>query len=235
MDEADLVGVHEAGVAHHVAAVGEVDGEDRAAAVGYGGSPVVVELLIVVGADVAAGEYLFEVAEEGGVDGHDVFKVAVDGAVLDHEDFAVALDDLGLDLADLLVQQNLVRKLAIDDLLADQEDALGAEGVGGAGPAEGAASLSDSSSRKALSASHRANAGAGGHEEVELSLLNTTQPAFAACVRARSPNFIGFAMCVMSPEDRIRGSCSRRLQSACHRCSGYNFRYYKITQGLGGF
>ncbi len=28
VDEADLVGVHEAGVAHHVAAVGEVDGED---------------------------------------------------------------------------------------------------------------------------------------------------------------------------------------------------------------
>ena len=27
VDEADLIGVHEAGVAHHVAAVGEVDGE----------------------------------------------------------------------------------------------------------------------------------------------------------------------------------------------------------------
>jgi len=29
--EADLVGVHEAGIAHHVAAVGEVDGKHRAA------------------------------------------------------------------------------------------------------------------------------------------------------------------------------------------------------------
>ena len=73
----------------------------------------------------------------GGVDGHDVLEVAVDGAVLDHEDLAVALDDLGLDLADLLVEQDLVGELAVDDLLADLRDALGAERVGGAGPAEG--------------------------------------------------------------------------------------------------
>ena len=110
---------------------------DRAAAVGDGGCPVVVELLVVVGADVAAGEDLFEVLEEGGVDGHHVFKVAVDGAVLDHEDLAVALDDLRLDLADLFVQEDLVGQLAVDDLLTDLRDALGAEGVGGAGPAEG--------------------------------------------------------------------------------------------------
>ncbi len=137
MDEADLVGVHEAGIAHHVAAVGEVDGEDRAAAVGDGGGAVVVKLLVVVGADVAAGEDVFEVLHHGGVDGHDVLEVAVDGAVLDHEDLAVALDDLGLDLADLLVEEDLVGEFAVDDLLADLRDALGAEGVGGAGPSEG--------------------------------------------------------------------------------------------------
>ena len=36
VDEADLVGVHEAGIAHHVAAVGEVDGQHRSAAVLHG-------------------------------------------------------------------------------------------------------------------------------------------------------------------------------------------------------
>ena len=66
MDEADLVGVHEAGIAHHVAAVGEVDGQHRAAAVGHGRGAVVVQLLVVVGADVAAGEALFKMLEEGG-------------------------------------------------------------------------------------------------------------------------------------------------------------------------
>ena len=139
MDEADLVGVHEAGVAHHVAAVGEVDGEHRAAAVGDGRGAVVVEVLVAfaVGADVAAGEALFKVLEEGRVDGHDVFKVAVLGAVLDHQDLAVALDDLGLDFADLFIEQDFVGQLAVEDLLANLGDALGAERVGGARPAEG--------------------------------------------------------------------------------------------------
>jgi hypothetical protein len=98
---------------------------------------VVVQLLVIVGANVAAWEDLFEVLHEGGVDRHQVFKVAVDGAVLHHEDLAVALDDLSLDLSDLLVQQNLMRQLAVDNLLTDRWHALWAQRIGGAGPAEG--------------------------------------------------------------------------------------------------
>ena len=90
-----------------------------------------------MGADVAAGEALFEVLEEGRIDGHHVFKVAVLGAVLDHQDLAVALDDLGLDFAHLLVEQHFVGQLAVENLLANFGDALGAERVSGAGPAEG--------------------------------------------------------------------------------------------------
>ncbi len=137
MDEADLVGVHEAGIAHHVAAVGEVDGEDRAAAVGDGGGAVVVELLVVVGADIAAGEDVFEMLHHDGIDGHDVFEVAVNGTILDHEDLAIALNDLRFDLSDFFVEEDLMGEFAVDDLLADLRDALGAERVGGAGPAEG--------------------------------------------------------------------------------------------------
>ena len=139
VDEADLVGVHEAGIAHHVAAVGEVDGEHRAAAVGDGRRAVVVEVLVAVavGAHVAAGEALFKVLEEGRIDRHHVFKVAVLGAVLHHQDFAVALDDLGLDLAHLFVEQDFVGQLAVENLLANLGDALGTERVRGARPAEG--------------------------------------------------------------------------------------------------
>jgi hypothetical protein len=68
-----------------------------------GRGAVVVELLVVMCADVAAWEVLLEVLEEGRVNGHNVFEVAVLDAVLDHEDLAVALDDLSLDLADLVV------------------------------------------------------------------------------------------------------------------------------------
>jgi hypothetical protein len=99
---------------------------------------MIVQLLVAlaVGADVAAGEALFKMLEEGGVDGHHVFEMAVLGAVLHHEDFAVALDDLGLDFADLLIEQDFVRQLAVEDLLADLGHALGAERICGARPAQ---------------------------------------------------------------------------------------------------
>ena len=74
--------------------------------------------------------------KKAGVDGHDVFKVAVLGAVLHHQDLAVALDDLGLDFADLLIEQDFVGQLAVQDLLADLGNALGAERVCGARPAQ---------------------------------------------------------------------------------------------------
>jgi hypothetical protein len=113
VNEADLVGVHKAGVAHHVAAVGEVDRENGAAAVLDGRRAVIVKALVVVGLNVAARENVFEMFEEGGVNGHNVFEVTVNEAVLDHKDFAVAFDDL----------------------LADFGDALRAEGIGSARPA----------------------------------------------------------------------------------------------------
>ena len=136
MDEADLVGIHEARIAHHVAAVREIDRQHRSAAVLHRAGAVIVELFVVVRADVAAGEALFEVLEERRVDRHHVFEMAVLRAVLHHQDLAVALDDLRLDLADLLVQQDFVGKLAVDDLLADFGDAARAQGIGLAGPAE---------------------------------------------------------------------------------------------------
>src|SRR5271165_5321171 len=136
VNETNLVSVHETGIAHHVAAVGEVDGEYRSATVQHGAAAVVMELLVVVGANVAAGEDIFQMLEEGGVHGHDVFEVAVLRTVLHHEDFAVALDDLRLDFAGLLVHEDFDGQLAVDDLLADFRHALGAERVGGARPSE---------------------------------------------------------------------------------------------------
>ncbi len=59
MHETNLVGVHKAGVAHHVATVRQIDGEHRTTAVGHGRGAVIVKLAIVVGADIAARENLF--------------------------------------------------------------------------------------------------------------------------------------------------------------------------------
>src|SRR5947209_19114947 len=136
MNETNLVGIHETRVAHHVAAVGQVDGQDCAASVLYRAGAMVVQLFIVMGADVASGEDLFEMLEEFHVYGHYVFKVAMDGTVFHHQDLAVALDDLGLDLAHFFVHQYLMRMLAVDDLLPDFMDAFWTKRVGTARPAE---------------------------------------------------------------------------------------------------
>jgi hypothetical protein len=118
VNEADLVGVHEARVAHHVAAVGQVNREHRAAAVLDGAAAVVVQLLVVMRLNVAPRKHLFEMLEEGGVDRHHVLEVTVNGAVLDHHDLAVALVDRGFDLADLFVEQRLERTRAVENGLA---------------------------------------------------------------------------------------------------------------------
>ena len=136
VDEADLVGVHEARVAHHVAAVGQVDREHRAAAVLDGAAAVVVQRLVVVRPDVAARKDLFEMLEERRVDRHHVLEMAVNRAVLHHQDLAVALEDGRLDLADLLVQEHADVFLPVQNFLPRFARARRAERVGLTRPAE---------------------------------------------------------------------------------------------------
>src|SRR4029077_2031255 len=84
VDVANLVGVHEAGIAHHVATVGEIDGENGAAAVADVGGAMLVKALVIVSGNIAAGELRFDPLQEFGVNGHHVFVVAVLRAFLDH-------------------------------------------------------------------------------------------------------------------------------------------------------
>ncbi len=130
VDVADLVGVHEARIAHHVATVGEIDGENGAAAVADGRRAVLVEVFVVVRGNVAAGELLFDPVEELGIDGHHVFIVAMDGAILDHPNLIVALDDLRLDFADFFVHQIAPVFLAGNDRFTRLFDACRAERIG---------------------------------------------------------------------------------------------------------
>jgi len=72
---ADLISVHEARIAHHVAAIGEVDREHRAAAITYRARTVLVQSFVVVRGNVAARKILFNPTEELGIDGHQVSQV----------------------------------------------------------------------------------------------------------------------------------------------------------------
>src|SRR5215213_437148 len=116
MYEADLIGVHEARIAHHVAAVRQVNRQHGTATILDRAGAVVVKLLVVGRLNVAAPKHRLDVREELRGNRHHVFIVAVLGAVLDHPDLAVALDDLSLDLADLLVDQEANIFLAADDI-----------------------------------------------------------------------------------------------------------------------
>ena len=73
VDVAHLVGVHEAGIAHHVAAIGEVDRQHRAAAIAHRAGAVAMQGFIVVRGNIAPGEILLDPFQELGVHGHQVF------------------------------------------------------------------------------------------------------------------------------------------------------------------
>jgi hypothetical protein len=115
MNISNLVGIHEAGIAHHVAAVREIDGEHRSAAVLDRTASVVVKALIAVRRNVSAGEILLNPFQELDVNGHQIFGSSMLGAVLYHPDLAISLNDVRLNFADLLMQQLIPFDLAIND------------------------------------------------------------------------------------------------------------------------
>src|SRR6266542_2364242 len=115
MNKANLVGVHEAGIAHHVAAISKVDRQDSAAAILDSAGAVVMKFFVRMRIDVPAWEHLFDVCEEFNVDGHHVFKVPVHRTIFDHPNLAIAFDDLSFDFPDFFIDQNTHVLLAADD------------------------------------------------------------------------------------------------------------------------
>jgi hypothetical protein len=135
MDEADLVGIHEARVAHHVAAVGQVDRHDRAASVLHRRGAMRAQRSLER-RKVAPGKQLLDPRHELRVDRHHIAADAVLVAGLFHQDLAVALDDVGLDLAGATVHQIGQLAPSRQDVFADFLHTLGAQRVGLPGPAE---------------------------------------------------------------------------------------------------
>ena len=136
VDVADLVRVHEARVAHHVAAVREVHREDRASPITHRRRAVVVEL-VLRDLHVPSEEVRFEAPEEARVARHEVLEHPVLRARLDHPDLVPALDDVGGDLAGAPVDEVPQFACAVHDRVADLACAGRAEGIGPAREAEG--------------------------------------------------------------------------------------------------
>ena len=135
VDVADLIRVHEAGVAHHVAAVGQVDRQDRPAPVLDRRGAVIVQR---VGdrIEVAAGEETLDPAQKIRIDGQRVGERSVLRAGLLDDHLAVALDDVRFDLADVLVDEGGNGLLAREDSRPGLAHAGGTERVGRPRPAQ---------------------------------------------------------------------------------------------------
>ena len=127
--EPHLVRIHEAGVAHHVAAICQIHGQYRTAAMLDRARSMVVKAFIVVSPNVAAGEVLLNPGQELGINRHHIFVTAVDRAVLHHPHLAITLDDAGFDLAHLLRNQRLPVVLSAYDLLTRFLHTTGTERV----------------------------------------------------------------------------------------------------------
>ena len=126
---ADLVCVHKARIAHHVATIGQIDRQDCAPAISNRAGSMLVQALIVMCGNIAAGEILLDPSQESRIDGHKVFVGAVNGTFLHHPDLAVAFDDLGLDFPDFLAHQVAPVLLPIENGLARFFDTPRAERI----------------------------------------------------------------------------------------------------------
>ena len=110
-----LVRIHEARVAHHVAAVGEIDGEDRAAAVLDRRRSVPVDQLVTQRAEIAPGIARLDDAAEFGIDGKQILERAVVVTRLANDEASVLLGDSRLHFADVAVHQLGQVALAAED------------------------------------------------------------------------------------------------------------------------
>ncbi len=130
---ADLVRIHEARIAHHVAAVGQIDREHRAAPMFDGRGAVVVQR-VGDGGKIASGKQRFHALQKRRVNRHGVGERTVNRAGLFDDDLAVPLDDMRGDFSGVAADQRFERLLAREDARAGLAHADRAERICRAGP-----------------------------------------------------------------------------------------------------
>src|SRR5262249_17728527 len=95
---ANLVRVHEARIAHNVAAIRQVDSQHRAASKLDIRSAVTMNIFVFSSLKVATKEERLDPLEKRGISRHHIFKLPVLRTSLSHHDVTVSLDDLRFDL-----------------------------------------------------------------------------------------------------------------------------------------
>src|SRR6266851_4957260 len=136
MDISNLVCIHEAGIAHHVAAIGEIHCQNSAAAKLDVGSSVVVHVRIFGCPEVTTKKERFNALEKGRIRGHYIDELTMLRAGLSHHDLSVLFQNLGFDFAGMLIHQRLESRFSGNHGVADLFDATRAEAVSFAGKAK---------------------------------------------------------------------------------------------------
>ncbi len=109
---ANLICIHEAGIAHHVAAISQVYGQHGAATKFNIGSSVTMNCGILGRAKISSKEQRFDSFEKSRIRGHHVIKLPVLGTSLTHDHLTVFFQDLSFDFARMLMHQGLEGRLA---------------------------------------------------------------------------------------------------------------------------
>ena len=120
---AHLIRIHEAGVAHHVAAIREIHGEHRAPPIANVGRAVSVQVCVVRRLEVAPVEAALEGRAQLGVDRENVLVVSVPLAAFLDEDPPPLFDDASGNLRGAALQEIGQVALTGDDGVANLDDA----------------------------------------------------------------------------------------------------------------
>jgi hypothetical protein len=102
---ANLIRIHEAGIAHHVTAVGQVDSQNCAATKLDVGRAMMVDVGILGSFKVTTKEERFDALEKRRVSCHHVNKLTVLRASLAHDYLSVFFHNLGFDFARMFIHQ----------------------------------------------------------------------------------------------------------------------------------
>src|SRR5260221_5647517 len=89
VDISDLIRIHEARIAHHIAAVGKIDSQNRPTTKLNVGCSVMVNVLVLSGFEIPAVKKRFYPREKRRIGSHHIFKFAVGPAGLSHDDLSV--------------------------------------------------------------------------------------------------------------------------------------------------
>ena len=157
MNIANLIGIHEAGIAHHVASVGQIHRQHSAASELDAGVPMAMDVVIFGATEIPPEEEAFDSTGKFGVGGEHIFERPVLVAHLPHDHLTALFQNLGLDFTRVPGHQGGEVGFAVNDGIADLGHAARTQGIGDPGESQGG-------SRAFVALEHLAGSPAGRRE-----------------------------------------------------------------------